>query len=282
MTVTFVDDDPGFVCWRDAHESGFVLSHERKPRPNFLKLHRATCPSLQGGQPARGGDWTRVLAKTCSDALDDLRRWAQMSAGGEPEQCPICVNAGEAPTSAPLPQVPSSDDSAVGTITVDAQRLRVALRNELGWMLNAAVRFARRANDDMALQDSTLLHARKLVEFAAGASARKKDVGDRAERWVPASRSGERRLPSSDLARFLDDWMMHLGAPHDSDVVWPIDKTGSRIASDDPARLSKVVDLVLDFLETAAADVVDSPVGDTYPELLRRARDYWRDTGVMR
>src|ERR1700690_289840 len=102
MTVTFVDDDPGFLRWRDEHRSGFVLSHERKPRPNFLKVHRATCPSLQGVRPARGGDWTRGLPKTCSDALDELRRWAEMTTGGEPDQCPMCVSTVGVPVSAPL------------------------------------------------------------------------------------------------------------------------------------------------------------------------------------
>lgn len=141
-------------------------------------------------------------------------------------------------------------------------------------MLNAAVLFTRGANDDMALQDSTLLHARKLVEFAATMSVGMKDVGDRGERWAPPDDSGEWRAPSGDLARFLDDWVIHLDG---KDLAWPIDKTGARITNTDPARLSKVVDLVLDFLESTAADIAPSRVGGTYLELLHRAHDYWRD-----
>jgi hypothetical protein len=277
MTVTFMDDDPGFIGWRAAHPSGFVLSHERKPRPNFLKLHRASCPTLQGVRPDRGDQWTRVLPKTCSDTFDELRRWAQMTTGGEPDPCPTCVGTAGASISTSLPQIRPREDLAVDRMAVDAQQLRGALRNELGWMLNAAVRFGRTANDDMALQDSTLLHARKLVRFAAGVSVGNEDVGNYGGRWVTADRSREQRLPGSDLARFLDDWITHLGAPRDSDVAWPIDTTGSRIANNDPARVSKVVDLVLDFLEATSADLLNSPIGDTYSELLRRARAYWRD-----
>ena len=265
-----MDDDAGFVRWRDTHPAGFVLIHDRKPRPNFLKVHRAACPTIQGARPARGGDWTRVLPKTCSDGLDDLRQWAQTTAGGELEPCAMCASG-----NGPAPAAPVLHDAAPGISAVvagsDAPQLRVALRNELGWMLQAAVRFARAANGDVALQDSTFLHARKLVGFAASASARKAELADRSERWAPVGPPGEKPVANDDLARFLDDWVMHLGGARGGDVVWPIDRTGSRIANDDPARVSKVVDLVLEILEVTAADVVESSVGDDYRRLLGRS-----------
>jgi len=48
---TFVDDDAGFIRWRETHARGFIVNHEREPTPRYLKLHRATCPSLQGVLP---------------------------------------------------------------------------------------------------------------------------------------------------------------------------------------------------------------------------------------
>jgi hypothetical protein len=267
MTVTFVDDDAGFVRWRDTYQSGFVLSHERKPRPNFLKLHRASCPTLRGDRPARGGDWTRVLPKTCSHALDDLERWAQMTTGGELDPGCTCVNGSADPPPGSSVSDPSFERPVADVNDADIRRLRGVLRNELGWMLRAAVLFERGAGEPMALQDSTLLHARKLIEFAANMSLRNEDAGD----------GRERRVPSGDLARFLDDWVLHLGAARGDDLVWPMDETGTRITNDDPQRLSKTVDLVLQFLEITAADVRMSPFGDTYLELLSRAQDYWHD-----
>jgi hypothetical protein len=271
-----MDDDAGFVRWRDAHPGGFVLIHDRKPRPNFLKVHRAACPSIQGARPARGGDWTRVLPKTCSDGLDELRQWAQTTAGGELEPCAMCAS-GNGLSPAPVSHETPAGGSAVDGAH-DPAHLRVVLRNELGWMLQAAVRFARGAHDDVALQDSTLLHARKLVGFAASTSARKAELGARSERWAPVGAPGEKPVANTDLARFLDDWVVHLGVTRGDDATWPIDGVGARIASDDPARLSKVVDLVLEVLEATTADVVESSVGDDYRQLLRRAREYWRDS----
>jgi hypothetical protein len=277
VTVTFMDDDAGFVRWRDTHPAGFVLIHDRKPRPNFLKVHRAACPTIQGARPARGGDWTRVLPKTCSDGLDDLRQWAQTAAGGELEPCAMCASGNGLSPAAPVSHDAASGSSA-DVAASDAPQLRVALRNELGWMLQAAVRFARAANGDVALQDSTFLHARKLVGFAASTSARKAELAERSERWAPVGPPGEKSVANDDLASFLDDWVVHLGAARGSDAVWPIDRAGTRIADDDPARVSKVVDLVLEILEVTADDVVDSSVGDDYRRLLGRARDYWRDS----
>jgi hypothetical protein len=281
VTVTFMDDDAGFVRWRDAHPGGFVLIHDRKPRPNFLKVHRAACPSIQGARPARGGDWTRVLPKTCSDGLEELRQWAHSTTGGELEPCAMCASGhGLSPVAPAARPAPVVHDAAGGGSAVDeapdASRLRVGLRNELGWMLQSAVRFARAANDDVAMQDSTLLHARKLVGFAASTSARKAELRERGERWAPVGPPVEKAVADTDLTRFLDDWVTHLGAGG-RDAVWPVDSAGARIASDDPDRLSRVVDLVLGILEVTAADVVESPVGDDYRQLLRRAREYWRE-----
>jgi hypothetical protein len=279
MTVTFVDDDRGFVRWRDAHRSGFVLSHEHKPRPNFLKVHRTTCPTLQGDAPARGNDWTRVLPKTCSDGIEELRQWARVASGGALDECPMCLvgtaGPGVVDDADDVDDVDDVDDegydanpadATAGPVAGDGQRLRLSLRNELGWMLRAAVRFEPGASDEMALQDSSLLHARKLVGFAASLA-------------TGTETRTERQLPSGSLAKFLDDWVLSIDPT--TALAWPIDKDGLRIASHDPARLAKVIDLVFDFLEATVADLTSSAIGGSYGELVRRARGYWRERGSV-
>jgi len=89
MLVTFIDDDPGFNRWRETHPRGYIVNHEREPKPRYLKLHRATCWTIAGALPARGDNWTTALAKTCSDDLNELHGWAH-ARGGELDPCRTC------------------------------------------------------------------------------------------------------------------------------------------------------------------------------------------------
>jgi hypothetical protein len=89
LWTTFLDDDAGFVRWRDTHPRGFVVNHDREPKPSYLKLHRATCWTISGALPARGDNWTTALAKTCAEDLDELRGWAR-SIGGDLDPCRFC------------------------------------------------------------------------------------------------------------------------------------------------------------------------------------------------
>jgi hypothetical protein len=89
MWTTFLDDDPGFISWRDTHPGGYVVNHERRPSPDCLKLHRATCRTVNGTLPARGDNWTSTFGKTCGDDLNELRRWA-VALGGDLDVCHRC------------------------------------------------------------------------------------------------------------------------------------------------------------------------------------------------
>ena len=89
MWTTFLDDDHGFLRWRDTHPHGFIVNHEREPKPGYLKLHRATCRTISGTQPASGDNWTTALGKTCDEDVDELRRWAD-GVGGELDACRVC------------------------------------------------------------------------------------------------------------------------------------------------------------------------------------------------
>jgi hypothetical protein len=53
VPTTFIDDDAGFMRWRDTHLAGYVINHDRAPRAAYLKLHHAACRTLQGLSPSR-------------------------------------------------------------------------------------------------------------------------------------------------------------------------------------------------------------------------------------
>ena len=86
--VVFRDDDAGYLQWLKAHPSGFVLNAARRPRPDYLVLHRANCRTI-AAQPARGRIWTGPYIKVCGDD-DALHRWAEMTVGALPRRCPLC------------------------------------------------------------------------------------------------------------------------------------------------------------------------------------------------
>jgi hypothetical protein len=86
--VVFRDDDAGYLEWLRAHPGGFVLNAARRPRPDYLVLHRANCRTITA-QPARGDVWTSSYIKICGDD-DALERWAEMTIGALPRRCPRC------------------------------------------------------------------------------------------------------------------------------------------------------------------------------------------------
>lgn len=84
----FVDDDDGYVRWLAEHADEFVLNTERRPRPTYLVLHRAACPTIN--RPQRGvGHWTRDYIKFCGIRAE-LEALARQQIGGEPRGCGIC------------------------------------------------------------------------------------------------------------------------------------------------------------------------------------------------
>jgi hypothetical protein len=75
----FVDDDPGYFTWLEAHAHGFVINCYRNPTPSYLVLHRATCPHIQKweGRTSTAGDY----GKACSEAREDLEAWVNIFDG---------------------------------------------------------------------------------------------------------------------------------------------------------------------------------------------------------
>jgi hypothetical protein len=86
----FEDDDAGYLAWVDGHQHGFVVNTSRKPDPDYLYLHRASCGTIRG-KPARGERWTTGdLIKVCAETRGELEQWARQIAGGELHPCGLC------------------------------------------------------------------------------------------------------------------------------------------------------------------------------------------------
>ncbi len=160
---------------------------------------------------------------------------------------------------------------------------------ELKWMLAAVVRFEHRRQEEgsvvaadaagpddaelVALQDSALLHARNLIEFAAATA----DPTMEEPRWALSDILGthSRKVPGN-LSRFLNNWVVHIGTGRASESKWPKDLDGNSITNDDDERLSKVVDVVFKLLKPKhRTTTLLTDEGAAYVELLERARDYF-------
>jgi hypothetical protein len=85
----FRDDDEGYVAWLSAHPHGYVLNVARRPRPDYLVLHRASCRTITG-RPPRGGLWTGPYIKVCSDDELQIAAWTGREVGAPPRRCAVC------------------------------------------------------------------------------------------------------------------------------------------------------------------------------------------------
>ena len=87
--TTFIDDDRGYLSWIRQNPLGFVLNTNRTPTPEYLILHKATCPSISG-LPSKGEFWTKDLIKQCADHQIELRGFARVECGGDAQDCGMC------------------------------------------------------------------------------------------------------------------------------------------------------------------------------------------------
>lgn len=86
----FVNDDAGYLNWLAAHQDGFVVNAYARPTARYLKLHRATCHTING-KPTRGDSWTtRGFAKICAASTQDLEDWARRELVGTLQPCGAC------------------------------------------------------------------------------------------------------------------------------------------------------------------------------------------------
>jgi hypothetical protein len=160
-----------------------------------------------------------------------------------------------------------------------ALEVRQYISPEVIAMLRAVARFEElrdrktsngTAVDLSALEDSVLLHARKLCEFAAASP----DTTTTSQ-WALSDILGThpRKLPGR-LRNFLDESVTTLN-DETTTRRWPKDIDGNRIAPDDPERLSALASLVLKTLRPKhRTTTFETEAGALYVEVLDRAHDY--------
>ncbi len=87
--VVFRDDEDGYLGWVAANPYGFVVSVPRSGRANTVRLHRATCPTID---PGSSTNVTRTLhsMKGCCCNEGALRSWARSRAEAGVRSCITC------------------------------------------------------------------------------------------------------------------------------------------------------------------------------------------------
>jgi hypothetical protein len=94
MALLFLNDDPGYLEWLDAHPSGFVVNLRRVPSRSYAVLHRASCaqisrkPDSAGAYTERG--YSKLCAETAADARDGLARILHGPHVDFSKRCAIC------------------------------------------------------------------------------------------------------------------------------------------------------------------------------------------------
>jgi hypothetical protein len=81
----FIDDEAGYRLWLVGHPKGYVVNTTRSKSPDYMVLHRATCPSISvpGPRASDGGFTERQYAKACAETVAALRVWVR--ANGRPD-----------------------------------------------------------------------------------------------------------------------------------------------------------------------------------------------------
>jgi hypothetical protein len=83
----FTHDDAGFLAWLGSHPQGYVLNCHHRPRPEYLKLHRADCVHLHRADTT---NWTGAYSKFCASNMAILATWAATEIGAQPDPCSFC------------------------------------------------------------------------------------------------------------------------------------------------------------------------------------------------
>jgi hypothetical protein len=88
--LEFRDDDPGYLDWVGAHKGGWVVNANRNPKPGYLQLHKACCPTIS--DPRREGAYTaRQYVKFCAARRHDLDSYFDDLLGAKPRwNCTQC------------------------------------------------------------------------------------------------------------------------------------------------------------------------------------------------
>ncbi len=89
-----LDDDDLYLNWVNQNPDGFVINASRKPAASYLKLHRATCHSLNKQNVL---NWTTGdYLKACSLESQELVQWSEHWFKTKPDDCSFCMKVNSA------------------------------------------------------------------------------------------------------------------------------------------------------------------------------------------
>ena len=84
MATLFRKNDKGYLKWIARNPDGYVVNTRREFDPDYVVLHRASCPSMRiyrGMADNPGGFTERGYLKLCSTSIDDLRTHVKILGG---------------------------------------------------------------------------------------------------------------------------------------------------------------------------------------------------------
>lgn len=88
----FDNDDAAYLEWLAGNPDGYVVNVREKLSPDYVMLHRATCPTISG--PQEPGAYTeRSYRKLCGRTLADVAEaptWCRRARGSFTKRCSIC------------------------------------------------------------------------------------------------------------------------------------------------------------------------------------------------
>lgn len=85
----FVNDETGFLAWKQQHPNGFVVNSEPVPKADYIVLHRTSCGKLKT-PPTPGGGWTTTYIKTCGEDRQALEEAIKRETTEYPSACKLC------------------------------------------------------------------------------------------------------------------------------------------------------------------------------------------------
>ena len=85
----FAHDDDGYLDWLSTNPHGFVINTYVQPSRAYLRLHRASCPSISRLQSSATTFTDGQYSKICGDRTK-LEEHARRL-GGTAQPCTLCL-----------------------------------------------------------------------------------------------------------------------------------------------------------------------------------------------
>jgi len=95
--IEFENQEQSYLRWLSDHPSGYVLNTYKKFRPQYARLHSASCVIMRLYMRHMVPDafTCSEFKKVCSGSRADLELWATARGYSAPQVCRRCLAAGQ-------------------------------------------------------------------------------------------------------------------------------------------------------------------------------------------